>query len=265
MSEESRAEIRNATFSYCTSWYGGIIIVQTKSSLVLKDAKFIGNQAMLAGVFFLNNLAYLEGSNLEFEGNYAVQSAIFHLSGGSNISLTNASVTGNMASYENSIGMIIEGMNPSLFKNVTFSNNVMMNALSETEDKGIEITATAVQIKFTNCQFNDNQARFTTANIYMNKATNMSFENCLFINKNPLLYSESSIKGGFIHLIGGSSAVISNSIFTNGRASIGGAIFMLGDTSLTLSNCQFTSNTAVKYGGAIAAITFSLLDINTGS
>lgn len=112
----------------------------------------------------------MEADNIVVKGSFARQAAVFRVSGGSAIKLSNSLLYENSATYENSIGMIIEAKDLVLFENVTFTNNVMLDISEETQDKGIEITATSVLVAFKSCNFFNNQARYITANLYMNKA-----------------------------------------------------------------------------------------------
>ncbi|TNV88034.1 hypothetical protein FGO68_gene5294 [Halteria grandinella] len=261
----TQVEVDNCTFFACAAWFGGAITLQTGSYLTLTNTNFFYNSAYFAGAFFLNSVAVMTAENLTIQFNHAMLGGVFRSSGGSSMNITNAVISSNAALWEDSIGMIIEGKLVTIFTNVTFKQNKMLGLTPAAEDKGIEITACSLLVGFYSCKFLDNQGTKLTPNIYMNKALNVVIGDTLFQNQDPLDYSTSSIKGGFLHMIGGSSVTISNSVFKSGQASQGGAIFMLGDTSLYLSNCEFEDNIAQKRGGAIAAITFETIDINTGT
>lgn len=94
-----------------------------------------------------------------------------------------------------------------------------------------------------------------TPNFYLNRATNVSFESCVFSNfaEQP---ATSNLKGTFMQIIAESNIVIKNSYFTNGRASSGGALYLLGDSSIEIESSKFIDNVAERKGGAISAESF---------
>lgn len=130
--------------------------------------------------------------------------------------LKNALMSNNMASFEDSIGMIMEAKDSIIFSNVTFRDNKMLTIIEDSEDKGIEITACSVLIGFYSCKFLDNQARTLTPNLYMNKALNVVIDDSTFKNEDPLENAPYSIKGGFIHMIGGSRVKVTSTQFIKG-------------------------------------------------
>jgi hypothetical protein len=91
------------------------------------------------------------------KNNYGLEAGAFRFSGQSSFSISNSLFEGNTAFISRSIGLILE-VAASQFVKTRFVSNSFFNLTESSKGtKGIEILATNPTVKFTDCEFTDNQ------------------------------------------------------------------------------------------------------------
>ena len=127
---------------------------------------------------------------------------------------------------------------------ITLKNIKFINGNSETGG-AISASPSIYYNSISNCTFINNIATRNGGAIG-NFGRNSIITNCTFINN-----VATGPYSGAIYIDAMTNIEISNSTFTNNKASNGGAIFIYGSKDSIINECNFTSNTASSDGGAI--------------
>lgn len=95
--------------------------------------------------------------------------------------------------------------------------------------------------------FTSSDDTHSRGNIRLDSAATATIDYCVFSNGNIAGITDNNRGGAFY--IAADNITITNSEFTNNRASIGGAIFLNTGLVATIENCTFTGNSAISGGG----------------
>ena len=265
---------------------GGLKIIMRgvtqNSSILIKDSKFINNQALWGGGLFIELLDESKGNNfvlenLLFNGNYLSPQGSSDITGTGGGAIRVAIVPTFLSNYNTTFNFI----------NCSFYNNTADLGGGMSFEIVREKPSSSTSIHFTNCTWYHNIARIGSAvdafvHTYpLGDVANFTFDSCNFI-ENSNDYSQLPVKPlglGTLYLwsipvyfmnknmfIGNNgSAVVGISIwcilsngaivvFEKNTAENGGAITLLDNSYLVLyenTKLNFTHNTASGKGGAI--------------
>ncbi|QTE22995.1 FG-GAP-like repeat-containing protein [Polaribacter cellanae] len=113
----------------------------------------------------------------------------------------------------------------------------------------------------------------TGAGIYINKASNINIDHCIFRNLTAKPTGANGVGAGIVVYESTASVKVNNSLFYNNTATYGGAISVETGAQLDLVNCTLVNNTATNTGGGLHSansanvvnITNSVFSGNTGT
>ena len=241
--------IINSTFINNTANFGGgIVLYQTSANVIITNATFDGNKAIIGGQscgqggsiwtkvkFTANNITFANGEATNRGGG-------LYISSNADMTYTNLTFINNSAGYG---GGLYWSKNSVTIDGMTFINNSAEQGGAIFFPNGGSSTQNPTKV--INSDFSGNSATSGGA-IYLNNVGN------IFILNNSFTDNSAVMDGGAIYVpFGGYLVDIGYSNFTGNNASQGGAIFSGGKGVTTghIHDCNFNNNSATVSGGAI--------------
>ncbi|TNV88024.1 hypothetical protein FGO68_gene15126 [Halteria grandinella] len=253
-SQGSGIYINGSQFEEFSAGQGGVITLAVQSILIIRDCQFLRNSAMREGVVQINVESTLEIYNSIFEANQALQNGVMKVAGDSDLTIDSCVFKENRAEQKNSIGSFFLIKSKVVFKDTLFQQNnayISVKPITTQVGKLLEFISISAPIRISDCQFIDNQAYFSTPNLYFFDTQDATITNSDFANKLTSVPQSASINGNFIQIQSTAIVGISKCTFTSGQATSGGAVYISGEAKVTIKSSQFIGNTALKQGGAI--------------